>query len=187
MNYCSQCGAEVTLRIPEGDTLPRYVCDACGTIHYSNPKIVAGCIAEWEGRILMCKRAIEPRYGLWTLPAGFMENGETTLQAAARESREEACAEVADLSLYGMFNLPHINQVYLLYRGRLIDGRAEAGAESLEVKLCTEQDIPWQSLAFPVMHETLISYYEDCKRGSFAVHTADLLRMPDRTFTVVRY
>ncbi|WP_333839650.1 NUDIX hydrolase, partial [Pelomicrobium sp.] len=121
MNFCSNCGARVEYRVPPGDTLPRYVCPACGAIHYQNPKIVVGCIPEWEDRVLLCRRAIEPRYGYWTLPAGFMENGETTFQAALRETMEEARARVELGPLYTVYNLPHVNQVYLMFRARLLD------------------------------------------------------------------
>ena len=121
MNYCSLCGTRVELRIPEGDTLPRYVCTACGIIHYQNPKIVVGCIPEWEDKILLCLRAIEPRQGLWTLPAGFMENAETLAQGAERETLEEANARVEIGSLYAIYNLPHIDQVHVLFRARLLD------------------------------------------------------------------
>ncbi len=184
MKYCSQCGATVSLRIPPGDTLPRYVCDTCTVIHYQNPKIVAGCVAEWEGKVLLCRRAIEPRYGLWTLPAGFMENHETTAEAAARETLEEARAEVVDLALYGLFNLPHISQVYIMFRGGLREARVGAGLESLEAALFAEDEIPWQSLAFPVVHETLRLYYRDRIAGGFRVHTGDIVRRPDRTLCV---
>lgn len=180
MKYCSNCGAPVSRRIPPGDNLPRYVCDACQTIHYQNPKIVAGCIPEWEDKVLLCRRAIEPRYGLWTLPAGFMENGETTAQAAARETLEEANARVDRLSLYVLFNLPHINQVYLMFRGRLRDGRYSAGHESLEAALFTEREIPWQELAFPVIRETLRCYFDDRRAGVYRVHTGDIIPTPDR-------
>jgi len=155
MNFCSHCGQPVTLRIPVGDTLPRHVCDACGTIHYQNPKIVTGCIPEWEDRLLLCRRAIEPRRGLWTLPAGFMENGETTAEGAARETLEEALARVEIDRLYALFNIPHINQVYLMFRARLLDLEFAPGPESLEVALFREDEIPWQELAFPVVQETL--------------------------------
>jgi ADP-ribose pyrophosphatase YjhB (NUDIX family) len=172
--------------IPSGDNLPRYVCDACHTIHYQNPKIVAGCIPEWEDKILLCRRAIEPRYGLWTLPAGFMENAETTAEAAAREAAEEANALVTGLSLYGLFNLPHINQVYLMFRGQLNEGLASAGDESLEVMLFKEEAIPWNELAFPVVHETLQLYFADRRRGTFDVHTGDIIR-EDEEIRIVRY
>ena len=119
--------------MPPGDTLPRHVCDACNTIHYQNPRMVVGCIAEWEDRILLCRRAIEPRHGLWTVPAGYMENGETTFQGAMRETLEEANARVEIGPLYALYNIPHINQVYLLFRARLLDPDVSPGAETLEV------------------------------------------------------
>lgn len=187
MNFCSQCGAPVQVRVPEGDNLPRYVCTACATIHYQNPKIVAGCIAEWQGRVLLCRRAIEPRYGLWTLPAGFMENGETTPEAAARETLEEANAVVKDLALYGVFNLPHISQVYMLFRGGLLEGQASAGAETLEVMLCEEAEVPWESLAFPVIRETLELYFADRRRGVYPLRMGDIVRGADNRIEVRRY
>ncbi len=187
MNFCSQCGAPVHVSIPEGDNLPRYVCPACGTIHYQNPKIVAGCIPEWQGKVLLCRRAIEPRYGLWTLPAGFMENGETTPAAAARETLEEANAVVKELVLYGVFNLPHINQVYMLFRGQLLDGRASAGAESLEVRLCEESQVPWGELAFPVIRETLELFFEDRRCGSYPLRMGDIIRDAENGIEVRRY
>ncbi|MGD8558088.1 MAG: NUDIX hydrolase [Gammaproteobacteria bacterium] len=171
MNYCSQCGSTVNLKIPEGDNLRRYVCDNCGTIHYQNPKIVAGSIPEWEDQILLCRRAIEPRYGYWTLPAGFMENNETTQQAALRETLEEANADVEIIDLYALFNIPHISQVYMLFRARLTDLQFKPGTESLEVRLFREQEIPWDELAFPVMHETLIRYYKDRQQEAFQLQT----------------
>ncbi len=178
MNFCSHCGAAVTRRVPAGDTLPRYVCDACATVHYQNPKIVAGCIPEWEDKILLCRRAIEPRHGLWTLPAGFMEKGETTLQAAARETLEEAGARVEVGPLYTVFSLPHIDQVYLFYRGRLTDLDYAPGSESLEVDLFHEHVVPWGQLAFRVVRETLKLYYQDRLAGRFRTHVGDIVRMP---------
>lgn len=187
MKFCSDCGAVVSLRIPAGDSLPRYVCEHCGTIHYQNPKIVAGCIAVWGDHVLLCKRAIEPRYGLWTLPAGFMENGETTLEAAARETWEEAQARVDQLVLYGLFNLPHINQVYIMFRGQLVGGQARPGSESLEVGLFREEQIPWDQLAFPVVRESLALYFEDRRAGQFPTRFADVVRNPDHTVSIHRY
>ncbi len=178
MKFCSHCAAPVTLRIPEGDNRPRYVCDACHSIHYQNPNIVAGCIPEWEGQILLCQRGIEPRFGLWTLPAGFMENGETALEAAERETHEEARANVRIESLYTVFNLPHINQVYLLFRARLLNLDFGAGNESLDVQLYQEKDIPWDDLAFPVIKETLGLYFADRSTGGFRVHVGDIERLP---------
>lgn len=174
LNFCSQCGAPLNLRIPDGDTVPRHVCDTCGTIHYQNPKMVVGCIAEWEGRILLCRRAIEPRLGLWTLPAGFMENNETTAAAAARETLEEACATVDVGPLFALVNIPHIHQVHLFYRGSIVDGRYGVGAESLESALFDEADIPWQEMAFRSVSFALHAWLDDRRRGVFGVHSTDL-------------
>ena len=174
MKFCSECGKPVVFRIPEGDNLPRYVCEYCQTIHYQNPKIVTGCIPVWEDKILLCKRAIEPRYGLWTLPAGFMENEETLEQAAMRECYEEARANVELQGLYAMFSLPHVNQVYVMYRARLLDLDFAPGAESLEVALFHEQDIPWQQLAFRTIPHPLEFFFEDRQSGHFNIHTRDL-------------
>ena len=170
MKFCSNCGAAVTHRIPPGDTLPRYVCDGCNTIHYQNPRMVVGCIVEWEDRLLLCKRGIEPRYGLWTVPAGYMENGETTLDGAIRETLEEANARIEIGQLYALYNIPHINQVYLLFRARLLDAQFKAGAETLEVRLFREVEIPWEEIAFASIRNALTHYYQDRKRGEFNFH-----------------
>jgi len=175
MRYCSECGAPVELRLPPDDNRSRYICTACSTIHYQNPKLVIGAIPEWEGgRILLCRRAIEPRHGLWTLPAGFMENGETTTEAAIRETLEEANARIAIGELYSMCNLPYINQVQLLFRARLLDLNFSPGAESLEVELFEEQDIPWDKIAFRPVRFTLQRYFADRKAGSFQFYISDL-------------
>ena len=152
MKYCAHCGAAVELRIPLGDSLPRHVCPQCATIHYQNPKLVIGCVGEWQGRILLCRRAIEPRLGRWTLPAGFMENGESTTQAALRETLEEACARIEIDDLFALVNVPYINQVHLFYRGRLLDTDFAAGAESLETALFSEDDIPLERSRLPQRH-----------------------------------
>lgn len=170
MKYCSNCSALVELRVPEGDTLPRYVCPTCSVIHYQNPKMVVGCIPEWEDQILLCRRAIEPRHGLWTLPAGFMENAETLAQAAARETLEEANARVEMGTLYAIYNLPHINQVYVLFRARLLDLNFKPGSESLDVKLFSEAEIPWDTMAFRVIREPLQRYFEERRQGQFGFH-----------------
>lgn len=170
MKFCSSCGAPVTLRVPPGDTLPRHVCDTCTTIHYLNPRMVVGCIPEWEDRILLCRRAIEPRHGLWTVPAGYMENGETTFQGAVRETLEEANARVEIGSLYALYNIPHINQVYMLFRARLLDTDVRPGAETLEVRLMAENEIPWDEIAFASVRNTLTHYYEDRRRGEYQFH-----------------
>lgn len=187
MNFCSQCGGSVTLRVPSGDNRPRYVCDTCGYIHYQNPKIVAGSILEWRDRILLCRRAIEPRYGLWTLPAGFMENGESAVAAAAREALEEANAVIEHPTLYGLYSLLHVSQVYLMFRGQLKDGAASAGEESLEVELFAEHEIPWDRLAFTVVHETLRQYFTDRRIGVFTLHVGDIVRESDQRFQIHRY
>ncbi|KIO49393.1 NUDIX hydrolase [Nitrosospira sp. NpAV] len=170
MKFCSNCGTPVELRVPEGDNLPRYVCPACGIVHYQNPKIVVGCIPEWEDRILLCRRAIEPRHGLWTVPSGFMENAETLVQGAARETLEEANARVEMGDLYAIYNIPHINQVHVLFRARLLDLDFKPGIESLDVQLFEEADIPWDTLAFRVIHEPLKRYFEERQQGKLGFH-----------------
>lgn len=179
MRFCNQCGAAVSRRIPAGDTRPRFVCPACATIHYENPKVVAGCIPEWQDKVLLCRRAIEPRHGLWTLPAGFMENDETTIEAAARETLEEAQARVEISGLYALFNLPHINQVYVMFRAKLLDLNFGPGSESLEVALFAEHEIPWDDLAFAVVRETLRLYYADRTQGAFGQYLGDIVRADD--------
>jgi ADP-ribose pyrophosphatase YjhB (NUDIX family) len=175
MKFCSACGAPVELRQPPDDNRLRYVCTICATIHYQNPKLVVGAIPEWEdGRILLCRRAIEPRHGLWTLPAGFMENGETTTEAAIRETLEETNARIAIGELYSMYNLPYINQVQLFFRARLLDLDFWPGAESLEVKLFEEQYIPWDELAFRPVCFTLQHYFADRKAKIFQFRIGDL-------------
>lgn len=177
MKFCNQCGHPVSQRIPEGDNLPRYVCDQCQTIHYQNPNIVAGSIPASGNRILLCRRAIEPRYGLWTLPAGYMENNETVEQAALRESLEEANANVELEQLYAVFSLPHANQVYMMYRARLLDEDFSAGTESLEVRLFDEQEIPWDKLAFSTIYYTLKYYFEDRARGEYILRSHPVEKM----------
>ncbi|HEX7047567.1 MAG TPA: NUDIX hydrolase [Gammaproteobacteria bacterium] len=171
MRFCSQCGAPVVLRIPEGDNLPRHVCDSCSTIHYDNPRIVAGCVVTREEKILICRRAIEPRKGFWTLPAGFMEHGETIAEAAAREAMEEACADVELDALYAIVDVIHVGQVHMMYRGRLKGGYHEAGPESIETALVSVTDIPWSELAFPSVRFTLERFREDLAAGGFGLHS----------------
>jgi ADP-ribose pyrophosphatase YjhB (NUDIX family) len=176
MKFCSVCGELVRIGVPAGDNRERFMCDHCGTIHYQNPKVVAGCIAQWEDRILMCRRAIEPRYGKWTVPAGFMENGETTYEGALRETLEEANARVEVEDLFVTVNLPHINQIYMLFRGRLLDLDFSPGDESLETELMEEDQIPWQEMAFPTVTEALKLYFADRRSGAFGVHMLDIVR-----------
>jgi ADP-ribose pyrophosphatase YjhB (NUDIX family) len=163
------------------------VCDACDSVHYQNPKIVAGCIPQWQGKVLLCRRSIEPRYGLWTLPAGFMENNESTVQAAAREALEEANAVVENLRLYAVYSLTHISQVYLMFRGDLREGQASAGHESLEVRLFDEEDMPWREMAFPVIGETLARYYEERRNGCYTLHMGDITRDSTGKVYIRRY
>ncbi len=175
MKFCPDCGAPLELRMPQDDHRVRHICTACSTIHYQNPKIIVGAIPEWEdGRILLCRRAIEPRLGLWTLPAGFMENDETTWQGAARETLEEANARVKIHDLYALYNLPYINQVQLLFRATLLDLDFSPGVESLEVKLFAEEEIPWDTLAFRPVKYALQHFFADRRTGEFKLHTGDL-------------
>jgi ADP-ribose pyrophosphatase YjhB (NUDIX family) len=176
MNYCSNCGQPLRRSIPPGDDRPRYRCAGCGAIHYENPKMVVGCIPEVDGRLLLCRRAIEPCYGKWTLPAGYLENGETVSEGAAREAYEEARARVEIVAPYVMFNICYVDQVYLMFRARLVDGNYAPGSESLEVCLFSEADIPWDELAFTVIRETLSHYYQDRPTGSFPFHIGDIRR-----------
>ncbi len=180
MKFCSECGSTVTTAVPAGDNRPRHVCTACGTIHYQNPKIVTGCIPVWAEQVLLCRRAIEPRKGLWTLPAGFMENGESAQEGAARETLEEANARVRVEQLYTTFNLPLISQVYLLFRGSLEDTDFFPGEESLEVALFREEGIPWDELAFPVVRETLKLFFQDRHSGVFVPRVGDIRWKSDR-------
>ena len=176
MNFCNQCGAKVELRIPPGDLLPRHVCDACGTIHYENPRLIVGCVPEYEGRILLCRRAIEPRRGFWTVPAGFMENGETMQDAAARECYEEALARVEIGSLLAVVSVTHAGQVHVMFRAKLIAPQFAPGTESLEVALYEEADIPWGRLAFPSGEFTLRQYFADRSSGREDHHFTELTR-----------
>lgn len=180
MNYCPQCSQPLRQGIPEGDDRPRHICDACGAIHYQNPKVIAGCIPVYGERILLCRRAIEPRLGLWTLPAGFMELGETLADAARREALEEARVEVELEALYTVFSLPHISQVYAFFRGRMAEEKFSAGAESLEVRLFHEHEIPWDELAFETVRRSLRLFLMDRLGGRFIFRAEDILPDPAR-------
>jgi ADP-ribose pyrophosphatase YjhB (NUDIX family) len=174
IRYCNHCGAEVAFIIPAGDSLPRHVCPDCGHIQYENPRLVVGCVAHWKNQILLCRRAIEPRLGYWTLPAGFMENAETTAEAASRETFEEAGAKIIIDAPFAMVSIAHINQVHLFYRGRLSTPDYLAGVESLEVALFEPSDIPWQEMAFRSVTFCLQRYLDDCARGVFDFHETSL-------------
>lgn len=174
MNFCSNCGARVSLRVPAGDDRKRYICEACNIVHYENPKVVVGCIPQWEDKILLCRRSIEPCYGKWTLPAGYMENEETVAEGARREAFEEAGVRVKIISLYGLYSLPSINQIYMMFMARMTDANFSPGSESLDVRLFDKTDIPWDHLAFTVIRNTLRQYIKDCSGGRFRFHMRDI-------------
>jgi len=175
MKYCNRCGSKLAYRIPDDDDRGRFICDVCHTIHYENPKMVVGCIPTWKDRILLCRRSIEPRYGKWTIPAGFFEQGETVEAGAKRELYEEARATVEFLEPYALYSIPHISQVYLIFRGGLKDKNFRAGHESLEALLFEEDEVPWDNLAFTVVGEVLRRYYTDCLKGDFPFFMGEIL------------
>lgn len=168
MKYCSHCGKSLELIVPEKDDRPRYVCRACGMIHYQNPNMVVGCIPEWQGQILLCRRNIEPQKGLWTLPAGYLENGETAEDGARRETLEETGAVVVELSPYLLFDIVHINQLYLMFRSRLKTPEFTTTPESSEVALFSPNQIPWDEIAFRVIEKTLKTYLKDKQSSQFS-------------------
>lgn len=182
MKFCSVCGSAVELRTPENDNRLRHVCIECNVIHYQNPKMVVGCLPIVGDKILLCKRAIEPRYGYWTLPAGFLENGEDTFQGAARETFEEAGAVAIDDGLYTIYDLPHISQIYFFFRARLENDAYAVGEESLDVALFAEDEIPWKELAFPVVAKTLRHYFSDRQTGQYPVRREVVSFIPPRQF-----
>ncbi|CAH1000298.1 hypothetical protein LEM8419_01449 [Neolewinella maritima] len=162
MNFCSNCGsADLSYQQPAGDTHQRHVCEACQTIHYRNPKVVTGCLPVWEDKVLLCRRAIEPAYGLWNVPSGYLENGESVRAGAKREVQEEALAEVRLDYLITLYDIERINQVYLQYVGHLIEGRFGVGEESLDAQLFTEENVPWDEIAFTSSEFTLRNYFHD--------------------------
>ncbi|MGH6622568.1 MAG: NUDIX hydrolase [Burkholderiaceae bacterium] len=171
MRFCSACGQLLTMRVPAGDNRVRACCDHCGQVHYVNPRPVVGTIPVWNDDVLLCKRAIEPRRGKWTLPAGFMEIGETTADGAVRETLEEAGARIDIGPLFSMIDVPHVEQVHIFYRATLRDIDFAAGEESLEVRLFAEHDIPWDELAFRTVSTTLRLFFADRASGTFGVHT----------------
>jgi ADP-ribose pyrophosphatase YjhB (NUDIX family) len=172
IRFCNHCGNQVDFYVPAGDHLPRHVCVACGNVQYRNPKAIVGMISEApDGRILMCKRAIPPRVGFWTFPAGYLENGETSGQGAAREAMEEAHAVVEPLGLYLVINAIDANQVYLIHRGRLRTSALRPTPESVEVELMREDRIPWGALAFPAIGRCIRQYFGDRQAGGFPVRT----------------
>ena len=181
MNFCGNCGQKTVEKIPLGDHQVRQVCSSCGNIHYVNPKVICGALVIHDNQVLLCRRAIEPRYGLWTLPAGYMELFETMEQGAARETREEAEAEVEIEQLYCMYNIPRIGQIYVLFKASLIDGKFGAGEETIESRLFSEDEIPWEQLAFPSVERTLKHYFADRKTEQFDMHLETLGSRLDQT------
>jgi ADP-ribose pyrophosphatase YjhB (NUDIX family) len=175
INFCCTCGSATTLRVPDGDSLPRHVCTICGVIHYRNPRLVVGTLPVWEDRVLLCRRAIEPRHGKWTLPAGFMENGESVAAGAARETAEEANARIDLGEMFTMISLPHIDQVHVFYRATLLDTDFSPGVETLETALFRETEIPWDEIAFRTVSQTLRHYFADRITGAFRLHAGELL------------
>ena len=175
IRHCKTCSGATVYRVPEDDNRERAICTACGVVHYENPLNVVGTLPVWGEQVLLCRRAIEPRHGFWTLPAGFMELGETTEQGALRETTEEAGARVRLQGLFSMLNVVHVGQVHLFYRAELEDTRFEPGTESLEVRLFHENEIPWEHLAFRTVAETLRRFFADRARGSgYGLHCADI-------------
>ncbi|HET9474601.1 MAG TPA: NUDIX hydrolase [Steroidobacteraceae bacterium] len=176
MNFCSNCGSRVVLKVPEGDFLPRHMCANCGTIHYQNPKVVVGSVPVFEGRILLCKRGIEPRHGYWTVPAGFMENDETLESGAAREAVEEAQIQVEIGSLLLLANVTSARQVHVFFRSRMLTPHFGITHESLDVRLVDESEIPWDQLAFPSTEYALRRFLEDRAAGVDRHHVAEMHR-----------
>ena len=185
MKFCHQCAGSLILRIPQGDDKPRHCCSKCDAIFYLNPKNVVGTLSFFEDKVLLCKRAIQPRIGKWTLPAGYMENGESSLDGAIRETQEEAGASVIveSDSLYTLFNLPKINQVYIFFRTQLANLNFSAGIESQEVALFSEAEVPWAEIAFPVVKSTLEHYFDDLRNNQFPVRMFDVHHGENRSFT----
>lgn len=175
IKHCRNCGTAVVYRVPDdGDTRERAVCPACDTIHYENPLNVVGTVPYRGEQVLLCKRNIEPRWGKWTLPAGFMELGETAAQGAARETDEEAGAAIEMEGLFTVLSVPRVGQVHMFYRARLLSDRFDPGHETLEARLFSEAEIPWEEIAFKTVKETLLCYFEDRRRGRFEVHSIDI-------------
>jgi len=175
IKHCKQCGTAVVYRLPDdGDTKERAVCVSCNTVHYENPLNVVGTVPHWGDKVLLCKRNIEPRWGKWTLPAGFMELGETTAQGAARETDEEAGAEFEMQELLTLINVPRVGQVHLFYRARLLSDSFNPGTETIEARLFAEDEIPWDEIAFRTVKETLERYFADRRAGRYGFHIVDI-------------
>lgn len=176
IKHCKNCGTAVAYRLPDdGDTKERAICPACTTIHYENPLNVVGTVPYWGDKILLCKRNIEPRWGKWTLPAGFLELGETTAQGAARETDEEAGALIEMEGLFTVISVSRVGQVHLFYRARLLSDQFNPGFETIEARLYSEAEIPWDDIAFRTVKETLELFFADRRTGTFQVHNVDIV------------
>ncbi|MEQ1806280.1 MAG: NUDIX hydrolase [Burkholderiaceae bacterium] len=174
IRHCKTCAGAVRYQIPADDNRERAVCSACGAIHYENPINVVGTVPVWQDQVLLCRRNIEPRHGFWTLPAGFLELGESTSQGAIRETVEEAGARIELEGLLTLLNVVRVGQLHLYYRARLCDTEFAPGPETIEARLFTEEQIPWDELAFRTVRETLERYFDDRRRGRFELHCADI-------------
>ena len=175
IKHCRNCGTSVVYRLPDdGDTKERAICTACQTVHYENPLNVVGTVPHLDDRVLLCKRNIEPRWGKWTLPAGFMELDETTAQGAARETDEEAGAQIEIGPLFSLLNVRRVGQVPLFYRATLLSDQFNPGHETIEARLFTEDEVPWDELAFRTVKETLECYFADRRAGRFGLHCIDI-------------
>ncbi len=172
--HCRVCGAQVRYSVPAGDNRERAICSACGEIHYENPINVVGTVPVWGDQVLLCRRNIEPRFGLWTLPAGFLELGESAADGALRETIEEAGANVEMQGLFSLLNVVRVGQLHLFYRARMLDTSLNPGPESIEARLFREDEVPWDQLAFRTVRQTLELFFDDRKRGTFGVHCADI-------------
>jgi len=174
IKHCKACGSPVRYVMPADDNRDRATCTVCATIHYENPLNVVGTLPVWQDKVLLCRRNIEPRHGFWTLPAGFMELGETTEQGAIRETIEEAGANIELQGLYTLLNVVRVGQLHLFYRARLLDTDFAPGPETIETQLFAEDEIPWDDLAFRTVRETLKRFFEDRRTGQFGLHCADI-------------
>jgi len=176
IKHCRDCGAAAVYRIPDdGDTKERAVCPVCHTVHYENPLIVVGTVPYWEDKVLLCKRNIEPRWGKWTLPAGFMELAETVAEGAARETLEESGAQFELEGFFSLLNVAHVGQVHMFYRARLLSQTFQPGFETIEARLFAEEEIPWEQIAFRTVKVTLERYFRDRAAGQFNFHAVDIV------------
>jgi ADP-ribose pyrophosphatase YjhB (NUDIX family) len=174
IQHCRVCGSKAEYRVPADDNRERATCTVCGEIHYENPLNVVGTVPVWGEQVLLCRRNIEPRHGMWTLPAGFMELGETTAEGALRETIEEAGAHVQMGDLFTVLNVVRVGQVHLFYRAQMLDTHLDPGPETIEARLFREDEVPWDQLAFRTVRQTLELFFEDRRRGAFGVHTQDI-------------